>query len=212
MSIVVSNPDVQVTGSVHHFVNTLASSVPVTPTATATYYLGTCETQPQIDVQRMALDVFNDIGGRSIPFQQIYEGEVAVVGLLLTRWSQLAYNAVRDPGQAISGNSSITPGQDSEIGGRGTLMFNRINVRLWQLFDFYGTSIAQTNLPPGRYWPNAQLAAHKIVDSGTAAEKLLLVFNCIPIYNTSTRGFQFYSEAVADFTDGTNTINRAAIQ
>lgn len=217
MAVQTSNPAIHVTGPVHIFARTPAHSY-YTPGETAKiWYVGTCETQPQVKHQRMRLDVFNDIGGRKVPFQQIEQGEVGLLGFMLTRFSQTGYNAIVKAG-GLDGNGTTTGmgmGSESNL-GRGALSLGRTSVELWMLYQFgFGADTpgvagpsTTSGLPRGRYYPSALLGAHEIADSGTAAEKLLLVFNALPIWlgtaggsagSPARNGFRLFSEAEADF-------------
>jgi hypothetical protein len=217
MAVQTSNPAIHVTGPVHLFVETPAHAF-YSPSETAKiWYLGTCETQPQVKHQRMRLDVFNDIGGRKVPFQQIEQGEIGLLGFMLTRFSYTAYQAIQKSG-GLDGNGTTAgmgAGKESNL-GRGALSLGRTSMRIWMLYQFgFGADTptvagpaTTAGLPRGRHYYSALLSAHEIADSGTAAEKLLLVFNALPIWlgtaggsagSPERNGFKLYSEAEADF-------------
>lgn len=214
MPVETSLPSMHVTGPVHIFARTPAH-VWYSPAETAKiWYVGTCETQPQVKHAKMRLDVFNDLGGRKVPFQQLEQGEIGLLGFLMTRFSQTGYNAIRKAG-GLDGNTTDAgngPGYESSF-ARGAFSLGRVSVELWLLYQFgFGADIpgvagpaTTPGLPRGRYYPTAMLGAHEIADSGTAAEKLLMTFNALPLWlgtapsGSKKRGFVLYSEAEADF-------------
>ncbi len=97
--------------------------------------------------------------------------------------------------------------------GRGAFTLARTSVEIWMLYQFgFGADVPGVSglattpgLPRGRYYPTAVLGAHEIADSGTAAEKLLLTFNALPLWlgdaavGDKHRGFALYSESETDF-------------
>lgn len=214
MAVEASLPSIHVTGPVHIFARTPAHAF-YTPAETAKiWYLGTCETQPQVKHAKMKLDVFNDIGGRKVPFQQIEQGEIGLLGFLLTRFSKSAYLAIRRAGGIDGTGADVGAGVGYESSfGRGAFTLSRTSVELWLLYQFgFGADTpglagpATTDgLARGRYYPTAVLGAHEIADSGSAAEKLLLTFNALPLWlgdaalGDKHRGFALYSEDEADF-------------
>lgn len=214
MPVAASFPSIHVTGPVHIFARTPAAASVTPPDSAAIWYVGTCETQPQVKHAKQRIDVFNDIGGRKVPFQQIEQGEIGLIGLLLTRFSQAAYTAIRLAGRTDGDGADAGAGVGYESSfARGAFSLGRTSVELWLLFQFgFGADvpgqagIATTpGLPRGRYYPTALLTNHEIADSGSADEKLLLTFTALPLWlgtagvGSKNRGFGLYSEDEADF-------------
>jgi hypothetical protein len=215
MAVEVSLPSFHVTGPVHLVCRTPAHVRYSGAVSSKIWYLGTNETQPQVKHQVQKLDVFNDIGGRKVPMQQLEQGEIGLLGFLLTRFSQTGYTQVRKAGgkdgTGLSANG-LGVGYEGRY-ARGLFAFASTSVDLWRLYESgYGAEtpgVAGPNttpgLPRGRYYPNANLIAHEIADSGTAAEKLLLVFQAMPLWLGPTavgelaRGWALYSESETDF-------------
>lgn len=215
MAVEVSLPSFHVTGPVHLFIRTPAHSRYSGAVTAKIWYLGTNETQPQVKHQTQKLDVFNDIGGRKVPMQQLEQGEIGLLGFMLTRFSQSVYGQIRKAGgkdgTGLSANG-LGVGYEGRY-ARGMFAFANTSVELWMLYEYgFGAETpgvagpnTTPNLPRGRYYPNCNLIAHEIADSGTAAEKLLLVFQAMPLWlgpdavGELARGWSLYSEAEADF-------------
>lgn len=192
MPVETSFPLVHVTGAVEFFV-TLPAYVNASGTAVGaqTWYLGTCETQPQMTLQRLMGPVFNDKAGRLSPFQFIHGGFVGMVGCAFTRFSH--------PGiAALKSFTQVSAGRESRL-ARGSLILGNSSAVLYAKYTFYGTANATTGLPPGRKFYAALWKNEDMLESGTAVQKPLLVWECHPIYDGATGGFNMYSEDPAEF-------------
>lgn len=178
MAVETSYPDINVTGPIHWFMRTPAhSNYSGGSVATKIWYLGTCETKPQSQITKYTLDVFNDLGGRKVPFQKIVQGESGVLGLALNRYSIPAYDALCTAGGLDSTDGSLGKGSETSL-SRGSLVFGKTSVELWGLNTFYRT----TNDPysvvkKGRYYTCACLEMHEKVKQGTEEDLMLLAFS-----------------------------------
>jgi hypothetical protein len=193
MALEVSNPSIHTTGPIHIYVGMPAyvAADGVTNVAAKQWYLGATEIQPQMEIQRLDTAVYSDIVGRKVPHQLIDQGQMGRLGLALTYWSQAALVALKT-------QTGMYNGVDSKL-GRGSLVLGRTTATIWLQYSFYGTANATTNLPPGRMFYAARMTSETMAESGTAAEKPLLAFTCLPLYNSSTGAHSLYSEAPADF-------------
>lgn len=185
-----SFPDVTVSGAVHHYVKTYYGT---------TWYLGTAEVTPQVQVAKYRQLVHNDIAGKTLPIQKTYDGEAAQVSVLLTRFSELAYDAILNSGFA----AGLTPVAGSESRwSRGALSYGQEDFQLWQVFENFFNPVPQ-GVEIGRYWPRVTLESHDYVALGTQAKKLMLVFDCQPLWLPyTTRGWMLY-----DWQDNANFPN-----
>jgi hypothetical protein len=215
-----SYPQFHVTGPVHHFVRTGAfgttgSDTSATPSSKPIWYLGTCETTPILRINRYSRPIFNDIGGRSVPMQETHDGHDADIGLLLTRFSQKAYQILQAY-PATGTNTAVTdpefqPGVETLL-SRGALVYGPRTFELWQFFSYYGSAAQQlnSNMPIGYYWPQVKLGQHALEAAGSEGEKLLLTCKGTPRWvtpaATGTTGvtgaggrFVLYSQSPSDF-------------
>lgn len=214
MAVESSFPAIHVTGPVHFFARTPAHANYSTGNPAAKlWYLGTCETKPQIQVTHHRLPVFNDLGGRKAPFQSIKQRETAVVGLMLNRFSHHAFNAIATAGGQdlqVSG-TGIGLGTESYL-GPGSLTFGVSTVEIWARYTFFGTTNASAGLPLGRYFPCCELVEHQIAKSGTEEEAMLLVFQAQSLWTgtgtpaSGALGFKCFSERYEDFPAEFNSI------
>ena len=169
----VSYPAIHTTGPIHHYIR-----------ASGTYgtgdiwYLGTCETQPVLRINRYSKAVFNDIAGRSVPIQETHDGHDADLGLALSRFSQLAYLQLQK--YSDSNNSVYEANGDETFLSRGSLVYGARTFELWQWFSFYNTVAAQNSMPCGYYFPQCKLVAHNPEKWGSEGEVLMLTAKATP--------------------------------
>jgi hypothetical protein len=164
-----SLPRYHVTGPVHHYVRS-----PAYPSRI--YYLGTAETTPRVELRPSYRDIMNDVAGRTLPGQRTFDGEAAMVGTVLTRFSKEAYAAI------LSAGVTLAPGQEGRY-SRGSLVFGVKTFELWLSFENYWNETYRTaGQTPGYYFPQAMLAAHTRDTLGTEGEKLLCAFDCQPYW------------------------------
>lgn len=165
-----SFPDFQVTGAVHHYIRT--------PDDGNILYLGTAEVTPKVAHKPFYKDVMNDIAGKSLPAQKTHDGEMAVIGVLLTRYSKAGYGELTDVG--IAAGIQVTSGRESRF-ARGALAFGTQTFELWQVFEnATDAAFRQVDMELGYFWPQVLLASHDRDTLGTEAEKLMLVFEAYP--------------------------------
>lgn len=205
-----SAPGIKVTGPIHHFVQVVNPFISVGTTTTAAgagsiFYLGTAEVQPQIKVKKVRIPVKNDIGGRLLPTQSIYQGQMGQIGVALNRFSLRALNEIK----ATGGYAGIYKGVDY-FNSVGALEFANTSFRLWQVNGFYNWSTPATGaaeIPPGKYWPNVVIADEDDAKIGTIDWTKLLIFEAYKLLGCTTGLYSgvLYSEEVADFPSDVRT-------
>lgn len=193
-----SLPAYHVTGAVHHFLRSPASPSNI-------YYLGTAETTPRVELRPAYRDIMNDIAGRTLPGQRTFDGEAAMIGTVLTRFSKEAYAWILQAGVTIA------PGFEGRY-SRGSLVFGVKTFELWLVFENYWNPLYRTpNQTPGYYFPQCMLAAHTRDTLGTEGEKLLLAIDAQPYWlpqqsinavQGNERSWLLHSTAEADFPVG----------
>jgi hypothetical protein len=204
-----SAPGIKVTGPVHHFVQIVTPFIGASTTAAGAgsiFYLGTAEVQPQIKVKKVAIPVKNDIGGRLLPSQNVYQGQMGQIGVALNRFSLRALNEIK----VVGGTGGIYKGRDY-YNAVGALEFDKYTFRLWQVNGFYNwvTPVVSgaTEIPPGRYWPNVRLDDEDDQKIGTIDWTKLLVMTAykLPTCSSGLWDGVLYSEEAADFPAGVQT-------
>ena len=189
----------KVTGPVHHFVQAYTPySDTTTSSAGGLYYLGTAEVQPQIKVTKVAIPVKNDIGGRLLPSQNIYQGQMGQIGVALNRFSLTALAQIKNVG-----SYGIKNGRDFYL-SIGALEFTNYTFQLWQVNGNYNWSTPVTGpnaLTPGRWWPNVRLSEEADQKIGTIDWTKLLVMEAykLPVCSGGLWTGTLYSEDIADF-------------
>ena len=167
-----SFPDIHVTGAVHHYIQVRSDP--------NIWYLGTAEVSPQMQREKVYQRVLNDWWGKTLPAQRTYDGESAIVSVLLTRFSKAAYDRLKRAGEASLVTLQGFGGVETRL-SRGHGVFGRSDFQLWQVYDFaLFPTVASAGLELGWYWPQVTLEDHDTLAAGTQAEKLMLVFDCQP--------------------------------
>lgn len=159
-----------------------------------TSYLGTATIAPEFDHQWFYLEVFNDLGGRSVPFQHVYDGERATVAVTMDRFDYTVFKAIRAltrvPGDV---------GKDKRI-SRGTVVVANSDFQFIVHNTYAGAAnantlaLAQADFPETRRYHSAFLAAAKETNAGTRVEEIALVIATANVFTPSTREFDLFSE------------------
>lgn len=190
-----SFPDVHVTGAVHHYVRVDGWANGYSNGDI--WYLGTTEVTPQVQRRKYGQDVFNDIAGKTLPFQRTRDGEDANIAVLLTRFSRIAWDAILRAGTGATGERHPLGGEAGRETrwSRGGVIFGKETFELWQVYEFAlpGSPNRTVGLERGWYWPQVELINHDTVAAGTQAEKLLLVMQARPYWVV-----QASSQSIAD--------------
>ncbi len=164
-----SFPQVHVTGVVHHYIKTNGDSI---------YYLGTAEVTPQMQIRRYRQNVMNDRAGKTLAYQKTWDGEAAVVSVLLTNFSKFAEAAMQESGRTAG--VQVQPGEETRW-ARGSPVYGNSTFQLWQVYDnFFNPFGTSAGLEIGWYWPQVELLQRDTVKAGTQGEGLLCVFDCTP--------------------------------
>ena len=181
-------------GPIHHFVRFRSN-----PTAV---YLGTAVAAPKPEQELFKLEVFNDLSGRSVPFQLVQDGEKWMIYTTLNRFD---YNVVAAMRAVNSGQvpMSIPPnvlGSESGI-ARGTLSMGISDFELITVNGYYNTAAAGSfagtpDLSFGRRFFYCNLRKYDEDTQGTRVLEVSMAIEAIGGFNLVTRGFDTYTENV----------------
>src|ERR1700733_12447523 len=194
------------TGPCFLFANNAASQI---------VQIGTCEQHPIISTEFEWEEVFNDIGGSKIAFDEQYMGQIDMIAADLNRLYIPETNvleaapfpdngSLQVPGldlQSYLGatvNSTNTNWLLSGIYGasgtgasRGTyLNQNGQGIPLWIVYSYYGTANVLVNqgLPAGIYYPNIRFARAITPEQGTKTYKHRLELMAFPLFGIDGNG------------------------
>lgn len=158
-------------------------------------FLGTATVTPEFEAKPAYLPVMNDLAGRSVPMQRIYDGEEHLIYCTLNRFNYTLWKALRD---AQTHTLDITNhGVDTRL-ERGSLTVSAGDFQLLFKNDFYGTAAGTADLPIGRVYYSAIVAAYK--ESGaTRVQEIATVFQTSNVYDAANRRFSLYTEVTAAF-------------
>lgn len=162
------------------------------------FYLGTCVTAPKPKATYHSLPVLNDLGGRSVPFQVVQDGENHVVLATLNRFDYGVIDTIRAlrNGQAAGVGAA---GQEAGV-ARGTLMLGVSDFELIVVNGYFnstgaGAGNAPLILPAGRRYYSSNLLADEESTEGTRVLEVALAIACENVYIPSTRGFALYTQS-----------------
>lgn len=158
----------------------------------STHYLGTCIQAPEPEADYFNLPVYNDLAGRSVPFQIVQDGEKHTIILIMNRFDLLVARRIRN----LKSGGPLPVGTESGL-ARGTLVIGLQDFELNLVNSYAGTPAAGTtpaDLPPGRRYYSANLLKYKESTIGSRVLEVALAVECLPVFNPKTRGFHTYEE------------------
>jgi hypothetical protein len=148
-------------------------------------------------------DAFNALGGVGVPFEKVYQGEVAVVSANVNRWNAATYLALANrPRSPYSGGAANPPGTNMGGDVGSMILTEGLNLGLTLQFQFGSKGsapkpalIAQ-GLPDGYFFP-AAIPVHDVLEPlGTMPEVLNITFACIRAYDPLTQTFVLYTQKI----------------
>lgn len=174
---------------------------------TSFYYLGTCVAAPEPEGEKFKIPVMNDIGGRSVPFQLVQDGELWYVVATMNRFNYNLWQSIRAleagplaglPTTPLSGNPAV--GGESQ-GARGTLS---IGISDWELITLneYANTVSSgvfdgtSDLPSGRLYYSCNLRKYKESTVGTRVQEIAVAVECQNVYQTASRSFRLYTDTL----------------
>lgn len=163
-----------------------------------TAYLGTAVLAPEIERRPAYINVQNDLGGRSVPFQKVYDGAQHIITTTLNRFDWDVY--------ALLSEDDVDIGFDSGT-QRGSLVLGDQDFELVLVNSFSGSASLSSAYPPGRrYWSCILLGAREST-VGTRVTEVSLVFEANALFDASTRIFELFSDAPNDVSSGLPSVS-----
>lgn len=146
-------------------------------------FLGTGEEAPEINLHREYEPVRNDLSGTVLPMDETYEGQEAMVSVVMNRFNWLTLLRCQTASEANFG--SLTPGSDV-AGAIGSLMAQEGQTfPLYCVFP-YATRASMATMPLGyRFW-SAKMIGPDNIKGGTRNKKIHCQFKCMRSYTAST--------------------------
>lgn len=171
------------------------------------FYLGTCIAAPESEGEKFKIEVMNDIGGRSVPFQLVQDGEKWFVMLAMNRFNYSLVSTIRALESGPTGSVTPAPlGSESSV-ARGTLVIGISDWRLIAINRYWGTTsagqfiggIAASDLPKGRMFYSCNLRKYKESTQGTRVLDIAMAIECQNLYYPTTKSFSCYTEDATKF-------------
>jgi hypothetical protein len=149
-------------------------------------WLGTSERAPRIRIYHTYKDIFNDIGGRKVPFDKQWQGDYAVITAVLNRFDYAIYNELAT---IIQGNS--TPGAQAPNVLGSILGQEGLYQQLYVKFPYQALS-AFAALPPGYRFPGASFEGPDDFVIGLEDQKIAVMWVANRVYNNSNQSMLLY--------------------
>lgn len=174
------------------------------PSKATTFFLGTCEQPPAINIEPAFLPIKADIGGPILPFDHLFTGEIGVVAGILNRFNEAVYAkvAARPTLLGTRGTySSKDIGRPVMMSGPGSAFC------LWVQFPFQIKTVygIDGSMPKAYRFPGAILFGPDIVQPGSPSRRAL-TFWCGRVYKTSDGTWKVYDHLTVDPGDATNAL------
>lgn len=185
-----ANVQQQATGAVHIYVRPPGGSQPL--------YFGTSESFPKDTRNPEYEPVMNDISGSKVPLDFAWEGESAIISLVMTRVEQSIVELM----QARPHSAGALPGSWA-LNDVGSLMsLEGLTWQIWLAYTFgaaLGNKAAYVNqgMRAGRHYVQAIIWAPQDDETGTKPMKQHFLLYAWPKLNMTTRRFVLYDY---DFT------------
>lgn len=163
-------------------------------------YMGTCVKAPDPEHEFYYIDVLNDIGGRSVPYQLIQDGENARVVLVMNRFDLNVCRGVRAL-QAAAGGGLVSQLGVNTGYARGTLVIGSSDFELVFVNTYAGTPaaglplVAAATLNPGRRYFSVVPTKYKESTEGERTLQVAFAFRCENgALDGGSSGFALYSD------------------
>lgn len=169
-------------------------------------YLGTAIQAPEPEGEKFKLEVFNDLSGRSVPFQLVQDGEKWYVIFSMNRFNGVVMENIRalESGRALDFSGVVPAGLGNESGlARGTLVIGQSDFQLITINAYYNTTsagnyvpnIAARDLRRGRYYYSCNLRKYKESTVGTRVLDVTCAIECQNVVTgNGGQGFSLYTE------------------
>lgn len=173
---------VYVTGPVLHYISF--------PGQTTASFLGTAEFSPRYRIPKFYKKVVNDLSGAFVPFDNIYQGQMAQIVTELNRYNESIYALIAAGPRYGQGALANPRGAEGSLDIGAKVMGNSCFFTLYLQFPFSGTA----NSPPaegmpGLYrFPLTILKSEDAPQMGTKDRKISLMFEANNIYYPASTG------------------------
>jgi hypothetical protein len=173
-----------VSGPVHMFA--------LIPGQSGMLYIGTGERAPKIRLLPEWDAVMNDLGGTKLPFDYLYEGEEALVGVTLTRWNQPVLDILR-----TRTNRAAPPGFTLPTDLGALMVAEGLTFNLYLFFPFATkAAMAAGGMPAGYHFHYAFLQGPDDLERGTGPNKDQTMFHCVRGFDITTGRMTLYDFSV----------------
>jgi hypothetical protein len=154
-------------------------------------YLGTCVVAPEPEEEQFKIPVMNDLGGRSVPFQLVQDGENASLTATLNRFDLDVSRLLRAQSSGLFSVNGI--GNETGI-ARGTLVIGVSDFEFIIKNRYFNQPVAGGPVPAGRRYLSANCRKYKESAAGARVNEIAFALDFQNVYNVSTGAFSLYTE------------------
>lgn len=156
-------------------------------------YLGTAVSAPEFEIKPAYINIMNDLGGRSVPFQKVKDGEQWIVTSTLNRFDYSNYNQLK---VNTTQTANIAAGESIV---RGRLYLASDDYMALFIFNYKNTVADIGNMPAGRMFYSMTPLAFRESTVGTRVNEVTIVMEMNAVFDVVTRSFPLYTENPSAF-------------
>lgn len=160
-------------------------------------YLGTAVLAPDQEGEFYKIPVLNDLGGRSVPFQLVQDGEEWTVSTTLNRFDMAVLTRIRTLQSRGPGEVPLVGAESGRA--RGTLVIGVNDFQLYLANSYSGTPSAGAGgdaLNFGRGFYSATVVKYGESTKGTRVLEASLIIKCYNLFRLDNRGFLTYEQGL----------------
>lgn len=161
-----------------------------------TYFLGTCQTPPNIQLLPAYYPLKADIGGPMMPFDHLFCGEVGVVNGVLNKWNESIYKKLAAR-PTMSGGSSTRGTYTAKDTGRPVMLSGPGRACcLWVQFPYQAKTV-YADQPAAYRFPGSILFGPDGVNPGSPSRRAL-TFWCGRVYKATDGTWLVYDHTTTN--------------
>lgn len=170
-----------------------------------TVYIGTCKEAPEVEVRPGFIDIKNDLSGRLVPGQKVYDGEQHLIYLTaVNRFDWAGYKFMSRAEVALGAGPAVST--DGPL-SRGSLVLGASDFEFVLRYSFGGTAAASDQMPVGRRYYSCILLGARESTVGSRIMEVSMVLEANGLFVPADRSFKLYTERQDQVLTGLPALN-----